>query len=248
MYDKALSIDPENVPVRYRKNDTLLKMGHLRRAWEDFDVRFPHFDPERLLQWSAQIQKWDGTFDKSKRILFWTEQGIGEQILALRSFSDFVGAGGQCIIECPDRLVSIFKRSFPDIEFVTESERDAYLSDTSKPIDFQAPALNLLSLYAGSMDEIPAQDHPQTQGKIERWHQTLKNRILLENYFLPGDLKAKIGRFVAYYNHHRYHESLSNLTPADVYFGRGETILLERERIKQNTINQRRLQHRKTAA
>ena len=90
--------------------------------------------------------------------------------------------------------------------------------------------------------------HPQTQGKIERWHQTLKNRILLENYFLPGDLKANIGRFVSYYNHHRYHESLSNLTPADVYFGRGETILLERERIKRNTIKQRRLQHRKNAA
>ena len=90
--------------------------------------------------------------------------------------------------------------------------------------------------------------HPQTQGKIERWHQTLKNRILLENYFLPGDLKAQIGRFVSYYNHHRYHESLSNLTPADVYFGRGETILLERERIKRKTINQRRLQHRKDAA
>ena len=90
--------------------------------------------------------------------------------------------------------------------------------------------------------------HPQTQGKIERWHQTLKNRILLENYFLPGDLKANIGRFVTYYNPHRYHESLSNLTPADVYFGRGETILIERERIKRNTIKQRRLQHRKDAA
>ena len=90
--------------------------------------------------------------------------------------------------------------------------------------------------------------HPQTQGKIERWHQTLKNRILLENYFLPGDLKANIGRFVTYYNHHRYHESLSNLTPADVYFGRGEAILIERERIKRNTIKQRRLQHRKAAA
>ena len=68
--------------------------------------------------------------------------------------------------------------------------------------------------------------HPQTQGKIERWHQTLKNRILLENYFLPGDLNASIERFVTHYNHHRYHESLSNLTPADVYFERGETILL----------------------
>ena len=90
--------------------------------------------------------------------------------------------------------------------------------------------------------------HPQTQGKIERWHQTLKNRILLENYFLPGDLKASIERFVEHYNHRRYHESLSNLTPADVYFRRGETILLQRERIKRNTINQRRLQHRKAAA
>jgi len=90
--------------------------------------------------------------------------------------------------------------------------------------------------------------HPQTQGKIERWHQTLKNRILLENYFLPADLTASIEAFVTHYNHQRYHESLSNLTPADVYFGRGQTILLERERIKKKTLQTRRLQHRKTAA
>ena len=63
--------------------------------------------------------------------------------------------------------------------------------------------------------------HPMTQGKIERWHQTLKNRILLENYYLPGDLEAQIEAFVADYNHLRYHESIANLTPADVYFGRG---------------------------
>lgn len=90
--------------------------------------------------------------------------------------------------------------------------------------------------------------HPQTQGKIERWHQTLKNRILLENYFLPGDLSAQIERFIDHYNHRRYHESLQNLTPADVYFGHGQTILLERKRIKQNTINERRLQYRNQAA
>ena len=93
-----------------------------------------------------------------------------------------------------------------------------------------------------------APNHPHTQGKIERWHQTLKNRILLENYHLPGALEAQISAFVAHYNHHRYHESLNNLTPADVYFGRGQTILLERERIKRNTISQRRLQHQTRAA
>ena len=90
--------------------------------------------------------------------------------------------------------------------------------------------------------------HPMTQGKIERWHQTLKNRILLENYYLPGDLEAEIGAFVADYNHLRYHESLGNLTPADVYFGRGQTILMERERIKRQTIASRRLLHRRQAA
>ncbi len=64
------------------------------------------------------------------------------------------------------------------------------------------------------MDHIHgAPNHPQTKGKIERWHQTLKNRILLENYFLPGDLEAQIEAFVERYNHARYHKSLDNLTP-----------------------------------
>src|SRR5450631_1241570 len=90
--------------------------------------------------------------------------------------------------------------------------------------------------------------HPQTQGKIERWHQTLKNRILLEHYYLPGDLERQVAAFVAHYNHARYHESLDNLTPADVYFGRAETVLLERERIKRQTIANRRLQHQLHAA
>ena len=92
-----------------------------------------------------------------------------------------------------------------------------------------------LAKYRGKhgMDHVRgAPNHPQTQGKIERWHQTLKNRILLENYFLQGELEAAIAAFVEYYNNHRYHESLGNLTPADVYFGRGPAILAEREKIK----------------
>ncbi len=90
--------------------------------------------------------------------------------------------------------------------------------------------------------------HPQKQGKIERWHQTLKNRILLENYFLPGDLEAQIEAFVDYYNQQRYHESLGNVTPADVYFGRDKAILEQRKRIKQKTLETRRLDHSQRAA
>ena len=90
--------------------------------------------------------------------------------------------------------------------------------------------------------------HPQTQGKIERWHQTMKSRVLLENYYLPGDLEQQIGAFVEYYNNERYHESLNNVTPADVYFGRDKSIIRERKKIKRNTINQCRLQHFRKAA
>ena len=91
-------------------------------------------------------------------------------------------------------------------------------------------------------------ERAQTQGKIERWHQTMKNRVLLENYYLPGDLERQIGAFVDYYNNERYHESLNNVTPADVYFGRDKAIIRERAKIKKLTIQKRRLQHQKQAA
>jgi len=90
--------------------------------------------------------------------------------------------------------------------------------------------------------------HPMTQGKIERWHLSLKSRILLENYYLPGDLERAVADFVQHYNHGRYHESLDNLTPADVYFGRGQRILNMRRQIKQKTITARRKLHFAQAA
>ena len=62
--------------------------------------------------------------------------------------------------------------------------------------------------------------HPQTQGKIERYHRTMKNVIKLDNYYSPEDLLLAIAKFIDYYNNYRYHESLKNLTPADVYFQR----------------------------
>lgn len=85
--------------------------------------------------------------------------------------------------------------------------------------------------------------HPMTQGKIERWHLSLKSRILLENDYLPGDLERAVADFVDHYNHRRYHESLDNLTPADVYFGLGPRILDRRQAIKRRTFEQRRRQH-----
>ena len=85
-----------------------------------------------------------------------------------------------------------------------------------------------------------ARYHPQTQGKIERYHRSLKNVVNLLNYYLPGELEQEIECFVDHYNNHRYHESLDNLTPADVYFGRKRERLNLRNTVKYETMKLRR--------
>jgi putative transposase len=82
--------------------------------------------------------------------------------------------------------------------------------------------------------------HPQTQGKIERYHRTMKNVIKLDNYYSPEDLVRAIKAFVRHYNYERYHESLANLTPADVYYGRDREKLKNRAQTKEKTLRERR--------
>jgi transposase InsO family protein/transposase-like protein len=82
--------------------------------------------------------------------------------------------------------------------------------------------------------------HPMTQGKIERYHRTMKNIIKLQNYYLPWELEKEINAFVEYYNHERVHESLDNMTPADVYHGRAREIKTMRNIVKDQTLRQRR--------
>ena len=81
---------------------------------------------------------------------------------------------------------------------------------------------------------------PQTQGKIERYHRSMKNVVKLQHYYFPGDLETAIGDFVAYYNNERYHEALDNVTPADVYIGRQHEVLTKRSRIKRLTMQRRK--------
>ena len=85
--------------------------------------------------------------------------------------------------------------------------------------------------------------HPMTQGKIERYHRSLKNILLLEHYYSPSELEEQIRLFVEHYNNQRYHEALNNVTPADVYYGRDREILRRRSRIKEKTMLLRRQQH-----
>jgi alpha-L-fucosidase len=82
--------------------------------------------------------------------------------------------------------------------------------------------------------------HPMTQGKIERYFRSMKNLILLDLYYSPEELRTRICEWVDYYNNHRYHEAIDNVTPSDMYFGRDKEILKNRMKIKKQTIQERK--------
>ena len=91
-----------------------------------------------------------------------------------------------------------------------------------------------------------APNHPQTQGKIERYHRSMKNVVKLHHYYYLSDLKKAIDEYIEYYNNERYHESLNNCTPASVYNGTNKIILEQRQLLKQKSMKQRRRNHLRT--
>jgi transposase InsO family protein len=83
--------------------------------------------------------------------------------------------------------------------------------------------------------------HPQTNGKVERYQQSLKREVNQLPYEFPGELEQAIAAFVDYYNHHRYHKALGDVTPADVLYGRRAQILERRKEVQRQTTNRRRI-------
>ena len=124
------------------------------------------------------------------------------------------------------------------VERVQVRHRPRLLSDNGPAFIAQTLA-DYLKSYG--IDHIHGRaHHPQTQGKIERYHRSMKSIVKLNTFFFPWELEQTIADFVAYYNTIRYHESLDNLTPADVYFGRQEEVLTQRNTVKQHTLQERR--------
>ncbi len=121
-------------------------------------------------------------------------------------------------------------------------DRTSLLSDNGP--GYLARAFSRYLRLLGIRHIVSSPYHPQTNGKIERYHRTLKGQVKLVVYETPAALERAIAAFVAYYNYRRYHEAIGNVTPADTYYGRRQAILEQRKEVRQRTLRERRAYHR----
>lgn len=135
---------------------------------------------------------------------------------------------------------------YADIEKVKVYHRPRLLSDNGPAYHAIALAKFLKTWRIKHIHGAPY--HPMTQGKIERWHRSMKNVVKLQNYYSPHELEKAISAWVKYCNNDRFHESLENVTPADVYFGRQKEILKQRNLLKEQTLANRRQQYLQSVA
>jgi len=127
---------------------------------------------------------------------------------------------------------------FTGMTDVPVEDRTVLLSDNGA--GYISQQFNEYLRLVGIRHIIASPFHPQTNGKIERYHRSLKGEINQVPYDMPGELKEAIRAFIEYYNYRRYHEGLGNVTPYDVYTGRHLEIIKRRKEVKSKTLEARR--------
>ena len=217
----------ESTVFRVLKKQGWIKPRDMRTfpAGPEYRVKTKH--PNQQWQTDAtylQVKHWGWYYlisvldDYSRRILAWRLQ----QDMTTESFSEVVELACEAT----------------GIQALPEKARPKLLTDRGPALISSAFGVYLEAKGLGHI--LAAPYHPQTNGKIERYHRSCKEKVNLWVHETPGKLESEIGRFIEFYNARRYHEGLGNVTPDDVYFGRRERLLEKRKALKQRTIRRRK--------
>jgi putative transposase len=134
-----------------------------------------------------------------------------------------------------------------DIEIVLQRAREKYPQAKPRIISDNGPQFLARDFkefirLAGMTHVRTSPYYPQSNGKIERWHESLKVECIRPGTPLsPEDAERLVGKYVEYYNHVRLHSAIGYITPNDMLAGRQQEILAERDRRLEAAREQRRL-------
>jgi tetratricopeptide (TPR) repeat protein len=154
LMDKAIELEPDNAKYRFELSNFFLLLGDFEQGWKGFDQRFIYLIEALGAKRPSPPPYWNGEVLKGKKVLLWTEQGIGEEILCASVLPDIQKTGAKCMLQCSDRMVPIFQRSFPWLEVTGWKNHFKTVKETTPPFDFQQPALSMIKEFRPTLDSV----------------------------------------------------------------------------------------------
>ena len=151
-FDRVLALEPTDAKAQWNRSLCLLGMGKLAEGWTDYEWRWKSGAVPR--EAPSKRPMWDGSDPGGKRMLVWAEQGLGDQIAFSSLIPDLMRAGARCVVECQNRLVKLFERSFRGVEIVPMCE-PPHPRTQQLDIDYQAPMASLARWYRRRLEDFP---------------------------------------------------------------------------------------------
>ena len=198
--EKAIEINNDFAEAHFNLARVLLMKGDYRRGWEEHEWRWKCRDFDSEFR-KFPYQVWNGEDIKGKKILVWSEQGIGDEIMFLSPLKQLISDGATVVLECSDKLVNIFSRSLPDVTVVPRTmppKKDTLMSD----IEFQLPLASLSRFYRNSSESFSSNSgeylFPKTSlvAQLNQRYRDLGDGPLVGICWRSGNLKVGTERSI----------------------------------------------------
>lgn len=151
-YEKAILLDPENADARFNRSLIDLATGRFAEGWEGYEWRWrARHSRERVFP----QQLWNGEPLEGKTLFIYSEQGVGDEIMFASCVPDMVDRAGLCLVECDERLVPLFERSFPSARIVKKLDGDRYRTDLPRA-DYRIAAGSLPRFTRRTLSSFPS--------------------------------------------------------------------------------------------
>jgi len=212
-YDKALASfveahtkEPNDIEATWNQSLLFLLFENFAGAWQPYECRWERANQStRFLSSSKPL--WDG--ETGKRIFLWAEQGIGDEIMFSSMLREVYAASSQLIVQCDQRLIPLFKRSFND-DIIYNHNRDEISEDA---YDFHIPIGSLPRIFRPSLESFKKGSKPFLRFELNK-ARSLRQKILTDpeerligiswksKSILPGSLKRNISlNDIVHYTH-----------------------------------------------